>query len=160
MYDKYPSEAEKARRNLDDRQREQSVAIVIDAEGSVRLDYLWYKQYPVCLDAFFLAEMDTLMGMRGWRQGVKRASFKSGIPANEVLRCIAFKEAYEEVFDEVVPVDNQFEEIDMTVEVFLGLVDKKLDDKKNPWKDRYQNIATVEELITVLLVEGFSPSYQ
>jgi len=159
MYDKGPSEEEKTKRNLDDKQREQSVAIVTDIEGNIRLDYVWHKQYPVCLDAFFITVMDTLLRKRGWRQGVKRASFKSGLRADEVLRCIAFKEAYEETFDAVVPEDNQFEELDISTEAFLGLVDERLEEKEKNRKGKNIDVSTVEELVAILTAEGFSLIY-
>lgn len=159
MFEKDPSEEEKAKWQLDDNQRRQTVAIVIDVEECVRLDYLWYKQYPVCLDAFYVTVMDTLLEKRGWKRGEKRISFKNELSANEVLKCVAFKSAYEKVYDEVVFPCGQFEEIDMTTEVFLGCVDKRFEEMRKNWISKYPDVTTVEALIVALKAEGFSPTY-
>ncbi len=123
-------------------------AQIVEVFPAGKVAYLFFRPTPFCSDGY-RDKMDEELEKKGWQIGMGGATYKEGVSPKEFLNCLAFGEAYREIYKENIP--RPLANIELSVSEFLNLVDErntKLGEKyerKYPEVDKNKIISILRE---------------
>jgi len=118
-----------------------------------KVEYLFFRPTPFCSDGY-RDKMDEELEKKGWQIGMGSITYKEELLPKKFLDCLAFGEAYREIYKENVsrPLAN----IDLSISEFLNLVDKRTAKLKEKYERKYPKVDK-NKIISILKEDfGFS----
>jgi hypothetical protein len=115
------------------------------------ISYHFFRPSPFCRDGY-KDELGEMLRKRGW-SGCGSLTYKENIPYAEIIDCIAFGNAYEKVYNQLVP--EPLKNVPFTISEFLDSVDRAAAKIKKKYKKEYKGEMSLEAVKKFLKAERF-----
>lgn len=117
------------------------------------IDYTFFRPTPRCKDGHRKEMNKELKIRKGWNCEISRGTHKKVTPYEEILKCLAYKKAYEKVYKRLC--FNPLKIIGFKIFEFLDFVDKEATEIKEEYEKEYSGIKSRME-VSVLLTGCFN----